>query len=72
MAGRPHPAARGWRRESYRALFSLGAALAIFAVLPFVSRGAGGGALGLFHPLAQVEGFLSCFLVGFLFTFVPR
>ena len=72
MNGHPHPAARGWRRESYRAPFALGAALAIFAVLPFVSRGAGGGALGLFHPLAQVEGFLSCFLVGFLFTFVPR
>jgi uncharacterized protein involved in response to NO len=73
MARRPHRAAApGWRRESYRAPFALGAALAIFAVLPFVSRGAGGGALGLFHPLAQVEGFLSCFLVGFIFTFVPR
>ncbi|HSD20316.1 MAG TPA: NnrS family protein [Anaeromyxobacter sp.] len=72
MASPPHLAAPGWRRESYRAPFALGAALAIFAVLPFVSRGAGGGALGLFHPLAQVEGFLSCFLVGFLFTFVPR
>ena len=72
MASPPPLAAPGWRRESYRAPFALGAALAIFAVLPFVSRGAGGGALGLFHPLAQVEGFLSCFLVGFLFTFVPR
>lgn len=72
MASAPHLAAPAWRREPYRALFSLGAGLAIAAVLPFVSRGAGGGALGLFHPLAQIHGFLSCFLIGFLFTFLPR
>jgi uncharacterized protein involved in response to NO len=35
-------------------------------------RGAGGGALGLFHSVAQILGFLTCFVVGFLFTFVPR
>lgn len=70
MATAPLP--HGWRAAPYRAPFALGAALAVFAVLPFVSRGAGGGALGLFHPLAQIEGFLSCFLAGFLFTFLPR
>ncbi len=71
MATEPHAPPR-WRREPYRVLFPLGAALGSVAVLPFVAGGAGGGALGLFHPLAQIEGFLSCFLTGFLFTFMPR
>jgi uncharacterized protein involved in response to NO len=64
--------APGWRREPYRLLFPLGAALAVVAVLPFPLRRAGGGALGLFHSVAQILGFLTCFVVGFLFTFVPR
>ncbi|HSN91138.1 MAG TPA: NnrS family protein [Anaeromyxobacteraceae bacterium] len=68
----PHLAAPGWRREPYRLLFPLGAALAVAAVLPFPLRGAGGGALGLFHSVAQIEGFLTTFAVGFLFTFLPR
>jgi uncharacterized protein involved in response to NO len=66
---RPVP---GWRREPYRILFPLGAALAVVAVLPFPLRGAGGGSLGAFHSVAQILGFLTCFVVGFLFTFVPR
>jgi uncharacterized protein involved in response to NO len=53
-------------------LFPLGAALAIAAVLPFPLRTAGGGSLALFHSVAQILGFLTCFVVGFLFTFVPR
>jgi uncharacterized protein involved in response to NO len=53
-------------------LFPLGAALAVVAVLPFPLRGVGGGSLGLFHSVAQILGFLTCFVVGFLFTFVPR
>ena len=68
----PHLAAPGWRREPYRLLFPIGAGLAVAAVLPFAFRGAGGGALGLFHSVAQVEGFLTSFVVGFLFTFLPR
>jgi uncharacterized protein involved in response to NO len=68
----PRRPAPGWRREPYRLLFPLGAALAVVAVLPFPLRGAGGGALGLFHSVAQILGFLTCFVVGFLFTFVPR
>ncbi|WP_242342288.1 NnrS family protein [Anaeromyxobacter terrae] len=71
MATEPQRAP-GWRREPYRVLFPLGAGLAVVAVLPFVAGGAGGGALGVFHPLAQIDGFLSCFLAGVLFTFVPR
>lgn len=69
----PHPSpAPGWRREPYRLLFPLGAALAVIAVIPFPLGGAGGGALGLFHSVAQILGFLTCFVLGFLFTFVPR
>jgi len=61
-----------WRREPYRLLFPLGAVLALLAVLPFALRGAGGGSLALFHSAAQLQGFLTCFAVGFLFTFLPR
>jgi uncharacterized protein involved in response to NO len=68
----PHRAAPAWRREPYRLLFPLGAALAVVAVLPFPLHGLGGGALGLFHSVAQILGFLTCFVLGFLFTFIPR
>lgn len=67
-----HLAAPGWRRQPYRFLFPVGAGLAVVAVVPFALRGAGGGALGLFHSVAQIEGFLTSFVVGFLFTFLPR
>lgn len=66
------PPVHRWRREPYRVLFPLGAALAVIAVLPFPLRTAGGGSLALFHSVAQILGFLTCFVVGFLFTFVPR
>lgn len=72
MASPHHGPASRWRREPYRLLFPLGAALAVVAVLPFPLRSAGGGSLALFHSVAQVLGFLTCFVVGFLFTFVPR
>jgi len=72
-----------WRRDPYLLLFPLGALLAWAGVLPwlFFSLGAAGlyrpmfeaiGYRAAFHPVAQVEGFLTCFAVGFLFTFVPR
>jgi uncharacterized protein involved in response to NO len=72
VASAPHRAAPAWRREPYRLLFPLGAALAVVAVLPFPLHGLGGGALGLFHSVAQILGFLTCFVLGFLFTFIPR
>ncbi len=72
VASSPHGAAPWWRRDPYRLLFPLGAALAVVAVLPFPLRGAGGGSLALFHSVAQILGFLTCFVVGFLFTFIPR
>ncbi|MBI5070743.1 MAG: NnrS family protein [Deltaproteobacteria bacterium] len=68
-ARRPAP---GWRQEPHRLLFPLGALLGLLAVLPFALRGAGGGSLALFHSAAQLQGFLTCFALGFLFTFLPR
>jgi uncharacterized protein involved in response to NO len=69
--------------EPHRLLFPLGVLLAGLGVLPWIFF-----ALGLteayrpifhsvafrsmFHPLAEVEGFLSCFAVGCLFTTLPR
>ncbi len=61
-----------WRREPHRLLFPLGAVLGVVAVLPFARRGSAGGALALFHSVAQIQGFLTCFVVGFLLTFVPQ
>jgi uncharacterized protein involved in response to NO len=72
VPSRPNPLVHRWRREPYRVLFPLGAVLAVIAVLPFPLRTAGGGSLALFHSVAQILGFLTCFVVGFLFTFVPR
>ena len=75
--------APAWRREPYLLLFPLGALLAWAGVLPWLLFALGAtplyvpmleaiGYRAAFHPIAQVEGFLTCFAVGFLFTFVPR
>lgn len=72
MASPPGRLAPTWRREPYRLLFPLGAILGVGSVLPFPLRGAGGGAVGLFHSVAQILGFVTCFAMGFLFTFIPR
>src|SRR2546428_10112462 len=72
-----------WRRDPYLLLFPLGALLAWAGVLPWLLFSLGAASLYLpmfeaigyraaFHPVAQVEGFLTCFAVGFLYTFVPR
>src|SRR5919201_6597971 len=72
-----------WRREPYLLLFPLGALLAWAGVLPWLLFSLRATALyqpmfeaigyrAAFHPVAQVEGFLTCFAVGFLFTFIPR
>lgn len=76
-------AAPTWRREPYLLLFPLGALLAWAGVLPWLLFSLGAtplyrpmleaiGYRAAFHPIAQVEGFLTCFAVGFLFTFIPR
>ena len=71
-------------REPWRALFPLGTILAWLGVLPWLFFALGlrrayepfYGALAyrsFFHPLAELEGFLSCFAVGLLFTLLrPR
>jgi uncharacterized protein involved in response to NO len=72
-----------WRRDPYLLLFPLGALLAWAGVLPWLLFALGAtrlyvpmldaiGYRAAFHPIAQVEGFLTCFAVGFLFTFIPR
>jgi uncharacterized protein involved in response to NO len=72
-----------WRREPYLLLFPLGALLAWAGVLPWLFFALGAtrlyrpmfeaiGYRAAFHPIAQVEGFLTCFALGFLFTFIPR
>jgi len=74
---------RPMRREPHQVLFPLGVVLAGIGVLPWILF-----ALGLteayrpifhsvvfrsmFHPLAEIEGFLTCFASGFLFTVLPR
>jgi uncharacterized protein involved in response to NO len=63
-----------WRREPYRALFPLGVLLAWAGVAPWLLLGAFGvgSHVGVFHSIAQIQGFLMCFVVGFLFTAVPK
>jgi uncharacterized protein involved in response to NO len=74
MPSAPHAHAPQWRREPHRLLFPLGAVLGVVAVLPFACGGGGGGgaSLALFHSVAQIQGFLTCFVVGFLLTLIPR
>lgn len=62
------------RREPFRILFPLGVVLAWAGVLHWLLY-----ALGLlaefrpvFHAMTQIQGFMMCFAVGFLFTMIPR
>jgi uncharacterized protein involved in response to NO len=67
-------AAPTWRREPYRVLFPLGVLLAwagighwlLIAVFEV------GAYNGVFHSIAQIEGFMMAFGTGFLFTALPR
>ena len=75
-----HPAARvverspGWRTDPYRVLFPLGVLLAWAGVLHWLLLATGviGEYRSIFHAFAQIEGFMTCFAVGFLFTLIPR
>jgi len=55
-------------------LFPLGIALAWAGVLHWMLLAIGVFTeyRSIFHSLAQIEGFMTCFASGFLFTFVPR
>jgi len=63
-----------WRREPYRILFPLGILLAWAGVLHWLMLATGviEEYRSIFHAFAQIEGFMSCFAVGFLFTLIPR
>lgn len=62
-----------WQRDPFRLFFPLGVALLVAGVLPWLLFGLSAGPyLPAFHATAQVQGFLSTFAVGFLFTFIPR
>lgn len=70
-------AAPFWRREPYALFFPLGIALAWAGVgrwLTFALSGRSEDyvAVYIFHSITQVEGFLLCFALGFLFTMIPR
>ncbi|MHC4515397.1 MAG: NnrS family protein [Planctomycetota bacterium] len=62
------------RREPYRVFFPLGVLLAWGGILHwlFLSLGWLHEFKPVFHSIAQIQGFLACFAVGFLFTAIPR
>lgn len=69
IAGAP-----AWRREPYRLFFPLGVVIAWAGVSHWLAL-----ALDLttqyrsiFHAQAQIQGFMACFAVGFLYTAIPR
>ena len=63
-----------WRREPYRIFFPLGVLLAWAGVLHWLLLATGviGEYRSTFHATTQIQGFMTCFAVGFLFTFIPR
>lgn len=63
-----------WRKEPYRVLFPLGAALAWAGVLHWLLLAAfgWGSYQSISHSIVQIQGFMMCFAVGFLFTAIPR
>jgi hypothetical protein len=68
-AGRPSLAAEPWRL-----FFPLGIVLAWAGVSHWtlVWLGLSGDASSAFHAIAQIDGFVWCFALGFLFTMLPR
>ena len=70
----PAGSAPEWRRDPYRVFFPLGVLLAWAGVLHWflLAIGAIHEYRSIFHAFAQIEGFMTCFAVGFLFTLIPR
>lgn len=70
----PSPRLATLRREPYRLLFPLGALLGWAGVGHWLlfAFGMDVGWHAAFHALTQVQGFMMCFALGFLFTFIPR
>ena len=63
-----------WRTEPYRVLFPMGMLLAWAGVLHWFLHAVGVTPYygSVFHSITQIQGFMMCFAVGFLFTMVPR
>ncbi len=61
-------------RDPWRAFFPLGVLLAWAGVLEWLLYATGVTAeyRATFHATAQIQGFVTCMAVGFLYTFVPR
>jgi len=61
-------------KQPYRLFFPLGVLLGWVGVGQwlFFSLGLGGAFRVPFHAMVQVQGFIGCFVAGFLFTFIPR
>src|SRR6476619_361492 len=70
----PSLAVPAFRREPYRIFFPLGVLLAWAGVLHWLLLATGffQEYRSIFHAFAQIEGFMTCFAVGFLFTLIPR
>jgi uncharacterized protein involved in response to NO len=61
-------------REPFRIFFVIGffAALAGVGIWPLYQWGIHGWFSGVMHARLQIEGFLGCFVAGFLLTAIPR
>ena len=70
----PVDAAPTWRRQPYRLFFPLGLVHVWAGLVPwlYVAFGGHGHQTQVYHSIVQVQGFLVCFALGFLFTMVPR
>jgi uncharacterized protein involved in response to NO len=73
-ANAPVDSAPTWRRQPYRLFFPLGFLHLWAGLSPWLLT-----ALGLkehetkvYHSIAQIQGFMLCFALGFLFTMIPR
>jgi uncharacterized protein involved in response to NO len=66
-----------WRREPYAVFFPLGIVLSWAGVGRWLTLALSGNnesylAIYIFHGMTQIQGFLLCFAIGFLFTMIPR
>jgi uncharacterized protein involved in response to NO len=63
-----------WQNEPFRLLFPLGALLGWAGVFHWLllAVGAMESYRSIYHAMTQIQGFMTCFATGFLFTFIPR
>ncbi len=63
-----------WRREPYRLFFPLGVVLGQVGVVHWLLYALGVASMwrSTSHALTLVQGFMLCFALGFLYTFIPR